>query len=403
MRRRRLEPTIDNILRLFSKRLGEYKGESHRSYRKAYSSFQIYVVTNYSPDFLLTENVLENWLTDNQLHGLSLKTVSFYLDKISSLYSGVAIGLKGGLQVNFKELKRRWRALGEDKADSEAISRATAKMRLLWTKQQKAKATSRLLENFLNFENEVHAIETSRYIWGCMALSVGVRGDVVRSLIGDIPRGLKFLEINSPASLSEDERNKYFQIVKESLYGESPAWFAMRLRPGVKFEDILYRFSLLQKEINIPELFYPCDEVARLVGRKVVWKGRPVIRDVVFFKYRKGDIYPLFCRIYDLAWCYRRPGGAPGNYAEIPEKAMDNFKSALGLLSPDYEVAPQGEMELKPGDEVIVITAKDVEERGRILKKPSYDEDGNKIFRVTLLDRNGRWDMGIDARLIKKA
>ena len=110
----------------------------------------------------------------------------------------------------------------------------------------------------------------------------------------------------------------------------------------------------------------------------------------------------LFTNLYDLAWCYRNPGGNPGSYASIPDKAMEDFKKAIGFLNPDMEITPSGELSLKPGDEIIFINSHNMEEHARILKKPTLDEFGHKIYRVTLLNSNGRWDIGVDARLIRK-
>ena len=152
----------------------------------------------------------------------------------------------------------------------------------------------------------------------------------------------------------------------------------------------------------MPELFYPCEEIANRVGHKVLWKEKPIIRDVVFFKKRKSEIYEMFTKLYDLAWCYRKPGGGIGNYATIPAKAMEDFKRALGMLTPDLEITPAGEMHHKPGDIVVFVNGNNIEEYGRILKKPSIDTDGNKIYRVTLLNSNGHWDIGVDARLLRK-
>ena len=218
----------------------------------------------------------------------------------------------------------------------------------------------------------------------------GISPDVVSSILGEIPDPLKILEICKPASVNENQIKETQKAVKCALVCDDKEWFAMRLRPGVKYESLIERFAQLSGVVNM---------------RKIVWTGKPIIRDVVFFRYRITEIYSLFTHIYDLAWCYRNPGIGSNKYAAIPAKAMEEFKEAIGFLRPGYEIKPAGEMELQPGDEVIIVTGDYAKNRAKILKSQlSTDEfdSPNKIFRVVLLDQNGKWEIGIDARSLKK-
>lgn len=404
MKKRTQPATLDNVIRLFSLRIKEFKGESRRSYQKAFSSFQLYVLKNYRMSSLLSVDVVRNWIADNIVNGLSRSTVSFYLDKISSLYSGVAFKMEGGKLPIFKEAKAGFKDIIFSNLISKKITGCFEALRRHWERNEASGKVSLLSEAVLDFsgshDSEEH--KAVRYIRGCVALHAGVEGEIVRNLIRNCPAELSFLNMFGVRSLTDNERQEALRKVILSLEGEAPQWFVMRLRPRVKFDDILTRFSLISNEVKMPELFYPAQEIARRIGRKVVWKEKPVIRDVVFFQKRKGEVYKMFTLLYDLAWCYRNPGKTPGNYAAIPDTAMENFKEALGLLTPDFEVAPAGEMELRPGDKVVIVNGDYRDEKGMILKKPSLDEDGNKVYRVTLLDSNGRWDIGIDARLLKK-
>ena len=224
----------------------------------------------------------------------------------------------------------------------------------------------------------------------------------MKAIIGESPRHFRMLDLCESCELDDKEKEVIREKVNKYLNDETEGWFAMRLRPRVKYQDVVDRFALINNEFQMPELFYPCEEITRRIGRKIVWEGKPVIRDIVFFKEKKSKIYPLFTKLYDLAWCYRSPGGTPGNYAMIPEKAMENFKESIGFLTEDFEIAPAGEMELKPGDEVVILDAQYQDRHGLILKNAQLDENGNKIYRVSLIDSNGHWDIGIDARLLKK-
>ena len=359
LKRQKLPPTLDNVLKLFSRRIDDFSGESKRSYQKAFTSFQLFVIGHYPLSDEFSQPILENWVVDNILQGLTRKTVVFYLEKLSSLYTKIGFRFTTGILPLFKEVKKKLR-------DLPALS------------------------------------SEDNSSWEMKALKAGVPANKVKAVVGTSGNGLRILELCEPLEISEEEKEELKKFVEESLRKEKKQWFAMRLRPKISFDKLIERFGRISQEVRLPELFYPSEEIARMVGRKIVWKGKPVIKDVVFFKMKKSEIYNLFTKIYDLAWCYRNPGLQTGNYAVIPNRAMDEFRNAIGFLSPDFEIAAAGELELKPGDEVVIVNGEYMKERAKILKESGASEDGNKIFRVSLLNSSGRWDIGIDARLLKK-
>ena len=352
---------------------------------------------------LLDLPVLVNWIVENIMQGLSQKTVAFYLDKISSLYSGVAPKLVDGKSPMFKEAKLKLKSI-ESENTFQITSQHTEFIKKLWRENRGAEKEQGLLKSIIHYptSDDKDLDERVALLWASLALKAGIKADLIRSIVDEVPTELPILKILTPREISLEERERTQEKVADSLRGEEPKWFAMRLRPRVKFENLLDRFALLEKEIEMPELFYPNEEIAKRVGRKVVWKGRPVIRDVVFFKKRKSEIFAMFTHLYDLAWCYRNPGNKGANYASIPTAAMENFRNSLGVISPDFEIAAAGEMELNPGDEVVIVNGEYMDHRAKISRKATVDEDGNKIFRITLLNSNGHWDIGIDARLLKK-
>lgn len=400
MRKKRLVANVENVLKLLSKKVDTFKGESRRSYKKAFSSIQLYALSNYNLRDDFDKGLVENWLASLWGHGLKINTVTFYLEKIGSLYSAIAPHLEGGRAIDFKEIKKGLKELtgsGNLRDDyREVAARVCKKIR----GSRNGEVKGRLAEELKNYPLGENTSSTVAYIWGSLALTFGIKPNVVKGILKDVPSGLEILNLCRAAEVTESERKEAMTLVGESLKGEKPEWFALKLRPRVKFEFLLQRISSLDSAFYRPELFYPYEEIARQIGRKLTWTGKPVIRDVVFFKMRKSDIYPLFCHLYDLAWCYKNPGGRPGDYAVIPGKSMEEFKSSLGLLTPDFEVSPAGEMKLNPGDEVVILSGTYADRHAKILKAES--ENGNKIFRVSLMNLNGRWEIGIDARLIKK-
>ena len=399
------EATLENLLRLFSQRLRAYKGESRRSYQKAYSSFQLYVVGKVNKEAILEERIIGDWVIDNFLQGLSPKTVSFYLDKIASLYSGIAPQLEGGREPLFKNIKKKLKDCGFVAGQIQNVVKTGETVKDFVYRKNKKGKKSILVDTLLRFpiESNFFSKVRVRYLWGSLALCAGIPADQVRGMLDDLPHGLGFLNITDKKRPNEKEITEMREKIEQNLKGEEPQWFAMRLRPKVKFDMLMQRFSELNPLMSLPEIFYPMEEITRRVGRKLQWTGRPVIRDVVFFKTQRKEIYPLFTRLYDLAWCYRTPGGKTGNYASIPGNAMEDFKKSLGFIGPGFEVSPTGEKSLKPGDKVVIVNGDYASELAKIIKEEKREEDSRTIYRVTLLNSNGHWDIGIDARLLKKA
>lgn len=380
-----LPPTLNNVLKLFSRRLSQFKAESRRSYRKAFSSLQIFLISNYDLSVPLSETILANWIADNALKGLSKTTNSFYLDKIASLYTKTLPWLTVDESEIFKRLKLNFKTID-------------------WSYDYASMINSLLKKAMTLPDTELIIDESSsvgtKALWAAVALHCGVSGDRVKAIAGDKIPHFDFLKICHKADIPDEEKKIIVEAAVRKFRYEVPEWFAMRLRPGVSYDMLLQRFHNLNDSVKMPELFYPSEEIAIQMGRKIVWKGKPMIHNVVFFKTGRSEVYPLFTHLYDLAWCYRRPGKGMRKYAAIPDKAMEDFKLALGILGPEFEVVPAGEMVLKPGDEVVIVSGDYARQHGKILKS-APDDNGHKIYRVTLLNSAGRWDIGIDARLLK--
>ena len=171
----------------------------------------------------------------------------------------------------------------------------------------------------------------------------------------------------------------------------------MRLRPGIKFNRLTERLSEIDEQYFKPELFYPCNEIAKRIKKKIVYEEKPILPDIVFFKSRVTDIQPLFNKIWDLAWCYTDGG----TYASIPKKAMENFQRAIGMFTPDYEVGPVGTIPLRKGDKIVVVGGAMAGRQGEIIDE-TWDEQ-NVIYRIMLWGdyQNIEWRVN-DPRLIAK-
>lgn len=236
-------------------------------------------------------------------------------------------------------------------------------------------------------------------LWICTAVFYGVSPSVIRS-IRELPHDLNFLTLCEPKPLTGEEKESLILKMADLVCSGKEKWFALKLRPRVSFEDLLAKVAKTDDKKITPAFFYPCDEIARKVGKKVVWKDRPVISDIVFIKTHTSTLVPFLRNVWELAWCYREYPGGP--YGEIPSKSMEDFQKAIDIFTPEFEIAPIGGFELKEKDRVIIVGGNYKDLKARILSKDKSSEDvDTTIYRVELLDYTGRSDIGIEARYLR--
>lgn len=248
------------------------------------------------------------------------------------------------------------------------------------------------------------ADSTLRTIWACGALRLGVTASEVRTLLGDALPDIPCIDMCAPENLPDTCVTAITRSVGQLFYENPLRWFAMRLRPGVKFDDITRRFGQISDEITIPETFYPYEEIARRTGRKLVFEQKPVIADVVFFRSPITGVLPLFARIGDLAWCYTTTGRPGAPYAPIPNSAFINFQKTIGQFTPDYEVAPLGGLEPRAHDRVVVVGGLFHGMDGEFRDITHNPSDATAIYRINLTGTNGiEWRISLDPRLVTAA
>ncbi len=274
------------------------------------------------------------------------------------------------------------------------------------TKGKLASKVDSLVNGLLSIRNIGHAPSadtTLRSYWAYAALRLGIPAHAVRAFFAAVPAGLPILSICESEELTAEERSDLTAHVAKMFTTNPARWYAMRMRPKVKFENLKERFTLLKDELPSPEFFYPHEEICRRIGKKKSTVQRPIIPDIVFFKSRETDIYPMFLKIGDMAWCYRVNGAAGSAYAHIPKQSFELFQQAIGQFTPDYEVAPIGELTPEIGDEIVVVGGLFQTQEGSINRIDEQLDEANKIYRVCITADNGfKWDIGIDARIARR-
>lgn len=236
-------------------------------------------------------------------------------------------------------------------------------------------------------------------LWAALAMRCGATASAVlesldHSAVYAIPRFsvTQNNRANNPASWQPG--------IEALLTHELPKWYVMRMRRGVRFEE-------LRKEINdrirpIPELFYPVEIIKRQLRGKTTAVEQPYISQTVFFKSYPEDILPMFAQIGDKAWCLRLSNNTGSPYAAIPQAEMQRFQSAIGVFTADSELHPLGSLKPKPGEKVILIQA-GYSNREAQVEEVMESDCGTVLFRVKLTTDYGyEWRATIDSRQIDR-
>ncbi len=244
--------------------------------------------------------------------------------------------------------------------------------------------------------------ETLRSYWAFAALKYGLTADTVLSFIGGVPRGVAVLSLADHVDMAGNRRYAVARAAGEMFVANPLRWYAMRLRPRVSYDELESRFEQIRDELHRPDTFYPCEEIARRIGKKLIFEKKPVISDIVFFRARVTDILAMFARIGDLAWCYTAPGSNGRTYAAISDTAFRQFQETIGQFTPEYQVAPVGKLEPRENERVVVIGGL-FQGREADFKRIDPDTAENTIYRLQLLGDNGfEWRIGVDRRLLRK-
>ena len=267
-------------------------------------------------------------------------------------------------------------------------------------------------------------------LWAYAALRAGIPAGNLVAHLGYIPLGLPILRLS--VALCPSATLREMSEIGKIFLENPPQWYAMSLRPGVRFTQICHRIDQLYSSNAQrithdapPELFYPSEEIARVIGKKIVTRKRPFIHSVVFFRAKLTDIGRLFSKIGDLAWCYRQSARPGAPYAHITDAQFRLFQQTIAQFTPDYEVAPTGELELNEGDRVEILgglfagheatmegivkedthgeyISEPIVERAAGLSQGEKQNAKGVVYRLNIIGDNGiEWRINVNSRLLK--
>lgn len=242
--------------------------------------------------------------------------------------------------------------------------------------------------------------DTVESLWAYAALRCGASASEVAGILGHAPAGIPVLSLVAPVVVGDSRRASIISQVASAFLVNPLGWYAMSMRPGVKFNSLDCRIKAEQSSLPPLTLFYPCEEIAKVIKKKVVLRNRPFISAVVFFRTRPTDIVRIFSRIGDLAWCYTTSGRPGAPYACIASQQFERFQQTIARFTPDYEVADSGALSLRENDRVKVVGGLFCGKEGEF-KNVAKEED-NVVYRIQFVGDNGiDWRVSIDPRLVK--
>lgn len=243
---------------------------------------------------------------------------------------------------------------------------------------------------------------TAGDLWCAIALSCGVAAsDVVRCISAGRAASV-IASFAIPSDLSDEEVEQIRENIISTLTKNPLHWYVMQFRPRVNYDMVKDR--LKDRKINLVETYYPMEEVTRKVGNKKVFESRPVISWLLFFRERVTELNKLYHEIGDLAWGYRNSKTLGSQYAVISQAEILNYKLAIGDLGENTEIYPEGAVQLRPGDRLVVLGGLLGGRPGTFDSVVKSDADGGRTICRILLDggRYKDWIADQDIRLVKK-
>lgn len=240
-------------------------------------------------------------------------------------------------------------------------------------------------------------------IWSMAAYDCGIPApEILACLGGQIPAHNPIYNLVRPAQVDASAKARILSRVAEAITANPVQWHAMQFRPGVSYDSVMRRISAFAGEFTVAETYYPCREIARRTGKKLICRTRPVIPGLLFFKMRRSDVLVMFLHIGDLAWGYHTTGERTSPYAVISQTEIDILQQTIGIFTPDTEVYPAGTIPLAANDKVVVIGGDFIGKPG-ILDSLKKDSDGAIVCRLRLPGGNSiEWLVDSDPRMVRK-
>lgn len=244
--------------------------------------------------------------------------------------------------------------------------------------------------------------QTSVDLWCAAAMNCGISTSDISACVASTGAVNAFTAFAVPSDINDERVAEIRRRVIATLTDNPVRWYAMHFRRYVDYDMVAER--LRERGINLVDVYYPMEEMVRKIGHRKVFENRPVISWLLFFREHEAGLSRLYHEIGDLAWGYRQSREVNSRYAVISPAEINRYKIAIGTFGNDTELYHEGEVDLQPGDRLVVIG-------GLLNGRPATfdsmsspgDEGGKTVCRI-LLDggRYRDWIVKQDIRLVKK-
>ncbi len=304
---------------------------------------------------------------------------------------------------------------GSDKAVLEIVNRySKPKNRYLFPLNQSRKTPKQLYRTVSDLFSDAlkkvginlssYGSTTSADLWAVAAVRSGFSGSDIFGCIGSSSKVNPIFSFATPAKLSKEQKTEIRKHVSEVLTQDPDYWYAMQFRRHVGYDMIQGRMKAAG--IRFKDSFYPMKEIVRRVGKKMVYKSRPVVPGLLFFQCKTTALPEIFFHLGDIAWGYRQTRNARSPYAIISQKAIETYRNAIGKLSEGMEVYPEGTVQIEEGDKVEIIGGglmghpaifeKEIRETAKVSESVK-----RIIYRLKLIGNNNiEWVVKVDPRLV---
>lgn len=242
-------------------------------------------------------------------------------------------------------------------------------------------------------------------IWCMLAMACGVSPSDIAACLGSRAGSNAVTAFVTPSDIDQKHISEIRSRVIETVAQNPVHWYAMHLRRHIDFDMLMSR--LKERKISLQEIYYPMEEITRLVGKKKVFEERPVISWLMFFRERVTELNRLYHNIGDLAWGYRTSRDVGSPYAIIGNQEIAHYQQSIGTLSPSTEFLTDEQVKFNEGDCLVILGGAFNGQHAIFLSEKEIKEKGSSdkkiVFRVRLSGgKNANWTVDWDPRLVRK-
>lgn len=248
--------------------------------------------------------------------------------------------------------------------------------------------------------------EMAAEIWLRIAYEIGTSPSVLKACFGEKARFYPALAIAPDVEIPQTQCEGIRLAVADNLTDRRTEWYAFRIRKGVVYSRVEARLKAYKDEFLLPDVYYPCKEIAARIGDNLVLRQQPIISGLLFIKCRYIDVVNIVRRAGDILWCYVERSGSALRYAVIPPVQMYAYRKAIASILPETEVTPIGETPLREGDKVEIIGG-DFHGRVGTFQQVSPTRNakstGRILYRLLLPGGGGfEWPVDLPANLLRQ-